>query len=201
MKTQVAPKSTARPIPTAEEQAAALAKLSQKDRDTLQRQSANAAAKGKAALAETWQRLAGVAAALTTRPPKFTGLNTVQFFIADGNYRKQVYAMHLSDVGVLTLYLPNILPEAIKAKQIIPLPKDPAANAYATGKDAERVVIEPLDRDSLNPQSYFKDMTGWNRKAIGMILPADAGEGLIHTAEQLMALAAIWPAAVIELAK
>ena len=62
-------------------------------------------------------------------------------------------------------------------------------------------VIEPYDRDSLNPQPHFKDMTGWNRKAIGVVLPADASESLVHTAEQLMTLAATWPATVAEPAK
>jgi hypothetical protein len=195
MKSQVqSPVSQA--IPTAGEQAAAFAKLGQKDRDNFERQIGNATTKGGEKLAATWRRLAGVGLALGSKPPKISGLNTVQFFIADGNYRKQVFAMNLSDTGVLTVFLPNILPEAIKAKLIAAVPKDP--NAFTTGKAGERLVIDPFDRDSPNPQPYYKDMTGWNRKAIGVVLPADASESLVHTTEQLMALAATWPAAVAE---
>lgn len=191
MKTAVAPHSH-RALPDADAQAAAFARLTQKERDTFDRQITNATTRGGEALAALWRRLAGVGLALCTRPAKVSGMNTIQFFIADGNYRKQVYAMHLSDEGEVTVFLPNILAEAIKAKIIAPLPKDPTPHAYAVGK--ERMIIEPYDRDSLNPQPYYKDMTGWNRKAIGVVLPAGATEGLIDTAEQLMLAAATWPA-------
>ena len=108
---------------------------------------------------------------------------------------EDAYSFRIPDGGPITIYLPNILPEAIKAKLVAPLPKDPTPNTYAIGKGGARVVIEPLDRDSLNPQPYYKDMTGWNRKAVGLILPADAGEAL-PIAEQFLALAATWPAAI-----
>jgi hypothetical protein len=184
------------PLPTREAQAAAFARLPQKDRDNFERQAGNATAKGTEKLAATWRRLAGVGLALCSKPPKISGLNTIQFFIADGNYRKQVYAMHLSDTGEVTVFLPDILADAIKAKLVTPLPKDPAGNAYTTGKGGERLIIDPYDRDTTNPQPYFKDMTGWNRKAIGVVLPPDASEALVHTTEQLMALASTWPAPV-----
>jgi hypothetical protein len=195
MKTQEIAKAkpAARTIPSAAERDAAFAKLTQKDRDNFERQITNVTTKVGENLANHWRRLAGTALALSNKPPKLTGLNTLQFFIADGNYRKQIYAMHLADTGVLTMYVPNIFPEATKAKLLTPLPKDPTPDAYTVG--GHRVIIEQLDRDSLNPQFYFKDMTGWNRKAMGIQLTVDANEGLVHAVEQILALAATWPAA------
>lgn len=189
----------ARSVPTADDRAAAFARQSQKDRDNFERQITNATTKSGEALANLWRRFAGVGLALATKQPKVTGVNTIQFYIPDGNYRKQVYAMHLADTGEMILYLPNVLADAVKAKLITPVKSPTVQNTYTAG--GETLVIEPLDGESINPQFYFKDMTGWNRKAIAVHLPATAGEGAAHAAEQLMALAATWPAPAAEPAK
>jgi hypothetical protein len=190
--------AAARTMPTAAEGKAVFEKLSQKDRDSFERQVVNAETKGGEPLAKMWRRLAGVAIALAPKTSKLTGPGTMQFFIPDGKHRKQVFAMTISDTGTLTVFVPNVLPEAIKAHIVTPVPKSPVPNTFTVGKGGEQIIIEQLDRDTPNPQFYFKDMTGWNRKAIGIVLPPTASEALIHTAEQFLLLAATWPVIVDE---
>jgi len=46
------------------------------------------------------------------------------------------------------------------------------SHAYVIKSSGEPLLVEPLDSHSLNPGVHFKDMTGWNRKAIAVHVPA-----------------------------
>ncbi len=132
---------------------------------------------------------------LANRPAKLTGVNTVQFFIPDGKHRKQVFAMHGLDDGSLSIFLPNVLDDAFKPASSPSPPSRPKTTAFCFRRARKRSRSNLLDRDTLNPQFYFKDMTGWNRKAIQVTIPSTASAAQKHTVEQLAALAATgWPA-------
>jgi hypothetical protein len=182
-------------LPPLLDQAAMLAKFSPKDRDGFERQINACTTKGGEGLANTWREFCAMFMTLANRPAKLSGVNTAQFFIPDGKHRKQVFAMHCEDNGNLHVYLPNVLDDAIKAGLFTKVnPKSPEDTTYSL-KNGEKVTIEPLDRDTLNPQFYFKDMTGWNRKAISVTLPPTATGPQKQAVEQLAALAATaWPA-------
>jgi hypothetical protein len=51
-------------------------------------------------------------------------------------------------------------------------------------------MIEALDRDSVNPGVHFKDMVGWNRRALRVTLAPTASPEQLAAAEMLCGLAA-----------
>ena len=64
------------------------------------------------------------------------------------------------------------------------------AHAYVIPPAGDPLRVESLDGDSLNPGAHFKDMTGWNRKALRVTLPPSASSAQVEAAEVLCALAA-----------
>ncbi len=165
-----------------------LAKLSPKDRANAERRVGvlEAEAPGRATL---WRRLACSMMTLAPHAAKFVGRQTVQYYVADGRYRKQVFAMEDLQDGNFTVYCPDVLAEATKAGLVAPSPQD-GPHGYAIPETGERLRIEPLDGASLNPGAHFKDMTGWNRKALRVTLPPAPSEAQVEAAELLCALAA-----------
>ncbi len=165
-------------------------RLSTKDLDGFERQVANAQTKDPQ-LGVAWRHMAGVLFAMASKQGKLSGLNTIQFFIPDGKHRQQVFAMHLPDTPELIVYSPNVVEAAVKLGIITAVATVP--NVYSIGH-GQQLTIEPLDRETINPQPYYKDMTGWNRKAIGIHLPPQATEQQLHAAGQICVLASgAWP--------
>jgi len=181
-------------LPPLLDHAAMLAKFSPKDRDGFERQITANVTKGGEPLAQMWRDFAALFMTLANRPAKLTGVNTAQFFIPDGKHRKQVFAMHVLDDGNLNIFMPNVLDDATKAGLISKVDKSPEDHTYLLTQSKEKVTIELLDRDTLNPQFYFKDMTGWNRKAICVTVPPTATPAQKQAIEKLAALASrAWP--------
>ncbi len=198
MKVQEAAKSkgvTIPALPTVLDHAAMLAKFSPKDRDGFERQITACTTKGGEPLAAMWKHYCALFMTLANRPAKLTGVNTVQFFIPDGKHRKQVFAMHCTDEGNLGIFMPNVLDDALKVGLLGKPGKPPEENIYVLTASKEKLTIDLLDRDTLNPQFYFKDMTGWNRKAICVNLLPTATPAQKKAVEQLAAIASSgWPA-------
>ena len=61
---------------------------------------------------------------------------------------------------------------------------------YLIEPSREQLLINQLDSKSLNPAPHYKDMTGWNRKALRITLPPSPSPAQIEAAELLCALAA-----------
>lgn len=142
--------------------------------------------------AERWRRLACLLMTLAPQPPKLTGMHTMQFFIPDGKYRKQVFALHAVGDGTLAVYARDILAEAMRTG-ILAKPRHSdgdIANTYPLPPSGDTLVIDALDGKSCNPSPFYKDMTGWNRRAICMTLPPDASDVLIQAVERVCNLAA-----------
>jgi hypothetical protein len=166
-----------------------LAKLPPKDRASAERRVSVLEAEPDPARAPLWRRLVCTLMTLAPHAAKFVGKQTVQFYVADGKYRKQVFAMEDLQDGHFTLYCPDVLGEAVKAGLLAAAP-DRGAHIYLISPSGDSIRVEPLDGASLNPGAHFKDMTGWNRKALRVTLPPAASPAQVESAELLCALAA-----------
>jgi hypothetical protein len=164
-----------------------LAKLSPKDRANAEKRVAVLEGEPDPRRAPLWQRL--VCTMMTLAPTaKFVGKQTVQFFIPDGKYRMQVFAMEDLQDGLFTLYMPNVLEEAMAAGLIAPAPGEPHMHMIPVSREPLR--IEPLDKSTQNPAAHYKDMLGWNRKALRITLPPTPSDSQVQTAQLVCALAA-----------
>jgi hypothetical protein len=130
---------------------------------------------------------------LAPHAAKLVGKQTVQYYVADGKYRKQVFALEDLQDGNITVYCPDVLREAMDAGLL----KRPAAEAQSDATAVYGIIgtqdalrIDALDRDSVNPAAHFKDMVGWNRTALRITLPPTASPQQLAAAELLCALAA-----------
>jgi hypothetical protein len=166
-----------------------LAKLAPKDRLNAERRVQVLEAEADPGRAHLWRRLVCTMMTLAPHAAKFVGKQTVQFFVADGKYRKQVFAMEDLQDGHFTIYCPDALKEVEAAGLLSPAP-DAGAHLYRTAATGQVLRVEPLDGESINPGAHFKDMTGWNRKALRVTLPPSASEEQVGAAEMLCAIAA-----------
>ena len=138
--------------------------------------------------ARVWQRLA--CTMMNFAPSaKFVGRQTVQFYVPDGKYRMQVFALEDLQDGKMTVYCPNVLEEAMKGGLLAPSPNS-EADVFVIAGCGEPLQIEPLDGSSPNPGAHFKDLLGWNRKALRITLPPSPSLAQIEAAELLCAVAA-----------
>ncbi|MGH7176482.1 MAG: hypothetical protein ACREJC_03790 [Tepidisphaeraceae bacterium] len=177
-------------VPDPLDKSALMARFTEKEKVNFERQVAACEAKTPA-LAQRWAHLARYLAALATHPIKLMGMDTMMFFIPDGKYRKQVFALHALEDGTLAVYSPDVLDSAVSSKVLSRTKTSEGEPAFKVGDSEDLLMIESLDGKTLNPAPYFKDMTGWNRKAIAMGLPVGATPNLLKTVEYLCALAAM----------
>src|SRR5687767_13249384 len=97
-----------------------LAKLAPKDRLNAERRVQVLEAEPDSSRAGLWRQLVCGLMTLAPHAAKFVGKQTVQFYVADGKYRKQVFAMEDLQDGTFTLYSPDVLAEAIKLGILTP---------------------------------------------------------------------------------
>jgi hypothetical protein len=174
-----------------------LAKLSPKDRINAQKRIAALEAAAGPALIELWRRLACALMTLAPHAAKLVGKQTMQFYVADGKYRMQVFALEDLQDANLTIYCQDVLKDAVEAGLLSPSGyADAAGNVPQTMQhgivgSAEVLHIDALDRGSLNPAIHFKDMVGWNRTALRITLPPTASPAQVTAAELLCAIAAM----------
>jgi hypothetical protein len=166
-----------------------LAKLPTKDRASAEKRVSVLEAEPDPARAPLWRRLVCTLMTLSPHAAKFVGRQTVQFYVADGKYRKQVFAMEDLQDGHFTLYCPDVLGEAVEAGLLSASPGS-GDHVYLIRPSGDPLRIEQLDGASVNPGAHFKDMTGWNRKALRVTLPPSASPAQVEAAEVLCALAA-----------
>src|SRR3954469_3623942 len=108
-----------------------LARLPAKDRANAERRGAALEAGPAPAAAGVWRRLACTLMTLAPHAAKLVGKQTVQFYIADGKYRMQVFALEDLQDGNITIYCPDVLSQAVEAGLLVPPPA--AAHEGATG--------------------------------------------------------------------
>jgi hypothetical protein len=92
----------------------------------------------------------------------------------------QVFALEDANDGSghLALYVPDVLDEARKLKVL------------SNEQEPELPIEQLTAANTPNPSPHYKNMLGWNRKALRIVLPVAATSQQVETAENLAALAA-----------
>jgi hypothetical protein len=174
--------------PTHKGFAAVLEKATGKDRVNLQKQLDTAAAQ-PGTHADTWQQLVAMLAALAPHALQPVGKEAIRFFIADGRYKLQVYALEDKRDGRLAVYLPDVLDKAVKKKLIAPT-RNPGEYAVPKSK-TDVIYIDSLNGDNTaDAPAHFKFMIGLGRKALRVTLASDGRPAQLAAVESLCQLAA-----------
>ena len=166
-----------------------LSKLGAKDRANAEKHLAACDAEPDPRHGILWRRLACALKTLAPHATKVNGRESVQFYVPDGKYKMQVFALHDARDGKLYLYLGNVLKEAMKAG-VISAAKGAPRGTYSVPKSAEPLQIEELDENTPEPAVFFKHMLGWSRKALRVIMPTTSPEAHIHAVEQMCVICA-----------
>ena len=182
--------------------------VSAKDRTGMEKHLAVIDAEPDAAHGKIWRRLAKTLRRLAPLAVQTAGQHAVQFFVADGKYRMQAFALEDQRDGKVQIYLPDVLEEAAKARLLRAPAKGAGASVAAAGAAGTagtaatpeyavagaagtRLRIEALDAaNSPNPAPHYKHMLGWNRKALRITLLTTATDAELEAAEKLCAIAA-----------
>ena len=163
-----------------------LENLGAKDRVNAERHVAICEAEADPRHAILWRRLAcrlmtlaGHSAKLNREP------QSAQFYVADGKYRMQIFALEDGQRGGLSVYCGDVLDQVIKCGVLVAQESNDHVNTYCISDSPDTLIIERLDGKTLNPAAYFKEMLGWNRKAIRVSLPIAATASQVAAVEDL----------------
>ena len=170
-----------------------LEKLSAKDRNTAEKHLlACQEGEGGERHATVWQRLACTLTMLAPHAVKFGAAQSMLFYVPDGPYKMQIFALQDARDGQINVFCGNVLDEALAGKLLKANPKSRDDNPQTYGlKDSDdRVEIEQLSGED-DLAAFCKHLVGWNRKALRIGIPATASEVQVRTAEQLCALTAM----------
>jgi hypothetical protein len=147
-----------------------LTRAGARNRATLEKHLAACDAEPDPGHGKLWRRLAVKLATLAPMPVQTGGPQAVLFYVADGKYRMQVFALEDARDGSILLYMPDVTADAVSEKIL-------AKNgSQFTVGGAKKIPIEILAMDSRNtpdPPAHVKHMIGWNRKAIRLTLEAN----------------------------
>ncbi len=173
---------------------ALLARSGARDRASIEKHLAACDAEGVPGHGDLWRRLAGRLGTWATLPVQTAGAQAVLFFVADGKYRMQVFAIEDRRDGLILLYLPDVIDQAIREKiiarsgdqYVLPTARKPSIAVHLM--DASNTPDAP---------THVKNMIGWNRKAMRVTLhAAEPNSPQVIAAEAMCALAAKkWAAA------
>jgi hypothetical protein len=176
--------------PGSKDFAALLAEMPEKDRKSVTRHVSLYEEKNGPDAGRRWRRVAGTMMSLASMPARVLGQQGLQFFVPDGKYRKQVFALETLASGELKVYVENILAEAVRAG-ILGKPRgEGGATRYCVKGCDEELVIDILDGHTPDPAPIYTAMTGWNRRAIRITLSPKASGVEIEAVQNLCALAA-----------
>ena len=166
-----------------------LTKMGARDRISIEKHLAICDAEADTRHASLWRRLVVKLGELAPMAVHAVGMQAVQFFVPDGKYRMQVFALEDNCDGLLAVYLPNVLAKAVTEKLLV------RNNGHYSPVGAPREVLTVEQMDANNPSDpplFVKHMTGWNRKAMKLTLQTNEPDSPhVHAAERLCELAAI----------
>ena len=176
-----------------------------KDRSNITKHLAACDAEPEGDHAALWRRLAVSLRKLAPMPVQTVGQQAVLFFVPDGKYRMQVFALEDGRNGKLVVYLPDVLEAGIRDRILTEPPASarrpagdddeaggvPAVEYPIRGKRGQTLRVEALTGSNTpDPPPHVRHMLGWNRRAIRLVLPAIADAPQADAAEALCALAA-----------
>lgn len=179
------------------------AKLSARDGGNVDRHLAAMELEPDDAHMKLWKRMACSLATMAPHAATTTGQQVVSFFVADGKYRMQVFALEDQRDGKVVIYAPDALKEALAAKLLRPPTRDVPDSTQHQIDDRHTLSVEQLTaQNTPNPAAFYKHMLGWNRTAVRITLLVHANDAQMSAAETLCALAALnWAASVTKSAK
>src|SRR5438128_278324 len=144
-----------------------LDKLGAKDRLNAEKHVAACEQSSVPTHAKLSKRLACAMMSLSSNLAKVNGQQSVQFYVPDGKYRKQVFALEDLRKDHITVYCADVLEDAIKAKLLRPTKgEEDGVAIYGLPKGSETLAIEKINGSTVNPAEFFKHMVGWHREAL-----------------------------------
>jgi hypothetical protein len=171
-----------------------LAQLGVKDRSNIERHlstcEADPAGNGAAHVAN-YRRLLCALGGLAPHAAKTHGQQAVQFYIPDGKYRMQVFALEDQRDGNIGVFCEDVMEAAIKSG-LLRGPQEVAGqnNSYRIKGSIDSLKIDQLDGKTANPAPFYKDMLGWNRRAIRITIGSTATADQVAAVQTLCAMAA-----------
>ena len=169
-----------------------LVKLGTKDRLNVERHVAACDAEPDESHSKNYRRLLTVLGGLAPHAAKTHGQQAIQFYIPDGKYRMQVFALADQRDGVISVYCEDVLDPILKAGELTgPFEVADVNNSYRVRDMVDSVKIDRLDGKTANPSPFYKDMLGWNRRALRITIPATATAEQVRVVERLASIAAV----------
>ena len=161
-----------------------LDKLGDRDRLNVQRHVAFCETEPTDVHERSWKRIASSLSQLAPLTPSTTGQRAVRFFVADGKYRLQLFALEDLRDGNLVVYANDKLDAALESGLVHQglIATDDEALVYEIGAaPGDTLRIERLTaRGTTSAPDYYKHMLGWNRRAMKITLPLPARPATIQ---------------------
>jgi hypothetical protein len=172
---------------------ALLETLGDGDKNNINRHLAACAQEAAREHTDLWKRLFYRLHKLAGHAIKTTGQRAVQFFVADGRYRIQAFALEDPRDHTLIVYATDVVATALESGLFSAMVDvDGDANLFAIdGERTAHLKIEHLTQSASDGPDFYRHMLGWNRKAMKITLPVSAGPATVRAAEELCTLAAI----------
>ena len=168
-----------------------LAALSARDRANIEKHVAVLDAEPSPSHSKSWRQVAMLLRRLAPLSANTIGPQVVQFFVADGKYKMQVFALEDRHDGSILLVMPDVLEKALKAGILAKPPAGHPGEYPIKAHKGEVLHVELLDATNTpDPQPAIKHMLGWNRKALRLTLPAIVNAPQLAAATALCELAA-----------
>jgi hypothetical protein len=183
-----------------EERAARLdpfrARLSENSRGTVDRLLEAWEGGGNPGHGTVWRRLASALATLTRGPVETVGKCAVRFFVPDGIYRMQAFALEDLVDGSISVYADDVFQRAVD-EGIVPASAAFVTTGDQSGTFRERhpertLLVEMLTAASTrSAPEYYRHMLGWNRRAMRVGLStATCTDADVRAVEAMCRLAA-----------
>jgi hypothetical protein len=187
---KVAEKPAGKPNPIPMDYDGFLAKLTPKDRLNIERHIAAVEEGSTKNHARLWKRLATAMMGMAPHSAKANGQQSMQFYIQDGKYRMQIFALEDLRDGTVHVYAADAVDEATKAGVFTKAKPGDEPNELRLHGSTDTLNVERLDGKVSNPAPFYKDMLGWNRRAVHIALPAMASDAQADAACKLLVLGA-----------
>jgi hypothetical protein len=171
-----------------------VSRLGDRDRLNVERHIAFCEAEPSDVHEKLWKRLTCALSRLAPHAAHTSAQRAVRFFVADGKYRLQRFALEDLRDGYLAIYVGDALRDALDARIICgPRSVDAEVSTYEVCDDPGGAPLEVevlTAAKTTSAPDYFKHMLGWNRRALRVRVPLSAGAATIAAVEALCALSA-----------
>ena len=168
-----------------------LTALSARDRLNIERHIAVCEGEPTLEHGKLYKRLASVLFGLAPQAIRTTGQRAVQFFVADGKYRVQAFALEDLCDGKIAVYLTDALDAAISQGILKRRAKSDGDTTLYEVADSSGtfLALEKLtSANTVEAPDYYRHMLGWNRKALRLTLASNATPAQVKAAEGLFVL-------------